>query len=542
MLILALDLNVDAIFSDEEMDVLGLSAQLVGGDPLPAWLSFSLTSPGVYTFSGTPGNADVGTLNIEVTADDGNGGNVSDTMTITVINVNDAPIAEPTTIAAYEKHYRTVTMNTSDIDPTGDSISCRVETLPHGGNIFFTTDGSTVGTRILLTDLPAEVTNCQVIYNTQANFSGDVTGYDSFQFSAFDGQLRSTTNGTVTIDILNTNNSPTDIVLSSTSIEENNSINQLVGIFSAVDFDASDSHTFTLVSGEGGLHNDQFSINTAGELRASVVFNHEAEQTKQIRVRVTDSEGAAYVETFVIQIVDVNEIVESVTLSNDTIVENQDANQKVGYLDISDPDEGDSWQITITHIDGNPASSFSPVPFVIIWEDGTPFIAANTIFNNTAKSQYVLSLDITDNGGLTYSTAFTVYVQRQGEAMVTDDTGEGQVGDSITLDLLANDNFSEVEQLRNGENAGWRFSRLIVPPLYGVVQTVSGTDGTVIYTPNDGFEGTDLFVYMACDNSDYCDYGTVHITISSPDEDLPENIPPSGFAPKNSYPACAAAR
>ena len=53
--------------------------------------------------------------------------------------------------------------------------------------------------------------------------------------------------------------------------------------------------------------------------------------------------------------------------------------------------------------------------------------------------------------------------------------------------------------------------------------------------PDAGYVGTDQFVYLACDNSFYCDYGVVNITINDPGldhEDLPENIPPSGFAPQ----------
>ena len=52
------------------------------------WLSFNAAT---RTFSGTPLNADVGTVTVTVTADDGNGGTVSDTFDIVVGNTNDAP-------------------------------------------------------------------------------------------------------------------------------------------------------------------------------------------------------------------------------------------------------------------------------------------------------------------------------------------------------------------------------------------------------------------------------------------------------------------
>jgi hypothetical protein len=48
-------------------EALTFSAALADGGPLPAWLSFD---PATRTFSGSPGNADVGTLAVRVTATD----------------------------------------------------------------------------------------------------------------------------------------------------------------------------------------------------------------------------------------------------------------------------------------------------------------------------------------------------------------------------------------------------------------------------------------------------------------------------------------
>jgi len=64
------------------------TAQLAGGGALPAWLSFDSAT---RAFSGTPANGDVGTVSIDVIANDGNGGTVTDTFDIVVANVNDAP-------------------------------------------------------------------------------------------------------------------------------------------------------------------------------------------------------------------------------------------------------------------------------------------------------------------------------------------------------------------------------------------------------------------------------------------------------------------
>ncbi|MBI0432194.1 putative Ig domain-containing protein, partial [Pectobacterium parmentieri] len=75
-------------FIDPDGDTLTLSATLADGSPLPSWITFN---PATGTFSGTPGNGDVGNLTIKVTANDGDA-SVSTTFSLTVTNVNDAPV------------------------------------------------------------------------------------------------------------------------------------------------------------------------------------------------------------------------------------------------------------------------------------------------------------------------------------------------------------------------------------------------------------------------------------------------------------------
>ncbi|MBD2281359.1 CARDB domain-containing protein, partial [Aphanizomenon flos-aquae] len=78
------------IFTDIDAgDVLTYSATLENGNALPSWLTFN---PTTRTFSGTPNNDNVGSLNVKAIATDKAGATVSDIFVITVENVNDAPI------------------------------------------------------------------------------------------------------------------------------------------------------------------------------------------------------------------------------------------------------------------------------------------------------------------------------------------------------------------------------------------------------------------------------------------------------------------
>jgi Ca2+-binding RTX toxin-like protein/GH24 family phage-related lysozyme (muramidase) len=76
-------------FADQDVgDDLTLSASLSDGTALPAWLSFD---PLTRTFSGTPDDAQVGTLGLRVTATDHLNAAVATTFSLTITNVNEAP-------------------------------------------------------------------------------------------------------------------------------------------------------------------------------------------------------------------------------------------------------------------------------------------------------------------------------------------------------------------------------------------------------------------------------------------------------------------
>ena len=93
------------------------TATLADGSILPTWLNFSSTSG--LAFTGTPGNADVGTLSVKVTASDG-ASSVSDTFDIVVANVNDLPTGSVAiTGTPTQGNTLTASNNLADIDGMG---------------------------------------------------------------------------------------------------------------------------------------------------------------------------------------------------------------------------------------------------------------------------------------------------------------------------------------------------------------------------------------------------------------------------------------
>jgi Ca2+-binding RTX toxin-like protein len=77
-------------FTDPDAgDVLTWSAHVGGGAALPGWLHFDAEA---HTFSGTPMNGDVGQVTLELSAVDRSGAMASTSFSLSVANINDAPV------------------------------------------------------------------------------------------------------------------------------------------------------------------------------------------------------------------------------------------------------------------------------------------------------------------------------------------------------------------------------------------------------------------------------------------------------------------
>jgi Ca2+-binding RTX toxin-like protein len=87
--VFAYSIPADTFTDPDAGDALTYTARLDSGSGLPAWLTFNAET---RTFSGAPLQADVGTIDVKVTATDGGGLSAEDTFTLTVANVNDVPV------------------------------------------------------------------------------------------------------------------------------------------------------------------------------------------------------------------------------------------------------------------------------------------------------------------------------------------------------------------------------------------------------------------------------------------------------------------
>ncbi|GAB4366722.1 MAG: hypothetical protein Kow00121_04420 [Elainellaceae cyanobacterium] len=105
-----------------------------------------------------------------------------------------------------------------------------------------------------------------------------------------------------------TNAAPTGLSLSAAAVDENVPANTTIGTLSTVDPDASDTHTYSLVDGEGAINNDVFVID-GNQLKIKASPDYETKPSYSVRVRTTDAGGLFTEKQLTIAINDLNESV-----------------------------------------------------------------------------------------------------------------------------------------------------------------------------------------------------------------------------------------
>ncbi len=194
---------------------------------------------------------------------------------------------------------------------------------------------------------------------------------------------------------------PTDIALSSSSISENNAVGDLIGTFSTTDPDIDDTHTYTLVAGEGDNDNASFTL-AGADLQAAEVFDFETQSNFSIRVKTNDGNGGTFEEVFTISVTDVNEAPEAISLSANSIEENNAIGDVIGSFSTTDPDAGDTHTYTLVAGEGDSDNA----SFTI--DDSQ--LKASEVFDYEVKSSYNIRVQTTDGNDSTLESTFTVTI------------------------------------------------------------------------------------------------------------------------------------
>ncbi|WP_211941773.1 cadherin domain-containing protein [Cylindrospermopsis raciborskii] len=338
------------------------------------------------------------TYSLTITATDVRGLNATQTVTVNVTNVNEAPtFANPTATFPVAENSTTVGTIAPATDPdAGDTLTYTLSGADAGK---FNIDSST---RLLSFKTPPnfEVPGSAAGSNT---YSVTVTATDG-------GGLTTTQAVTVNVTDVPEVGNPPVITSSSTFFVAENST--AVGNIIATD---ADGNTLTY-SINGGADRSLFNINsTTGALSFVTAPNFEAptdvgaDNRYNLQIQVTDGNNPV-TQDLIIDVTNVNEAPTDLTLSATTIEENQASGTVVGNFSTTDPDAGNTFTYSLVTGTGATDNSFFTI-------DGGQLKTA-AAFNFETKNSYSIRVRSTDQGGLFFEKQLTIGVNDVNEPPV----------------------------------------------------------------------------------------------------------------------------
>ena len=365
-----------------------------------------------------------GDTQLTIVATDSEGASVSQEFDLTVTPVNDAPEFNLERLDfAYARDFSgEQTIQLSVEQPANESD--QAITYQISPNMLSFIDLTLEGNQLLLKAVSGQ------------------TGSGNITITANDGQAENNiASVNLTISVIDAINAPTDILLSTLVVNENEEIGAEVAQLSAQDEDVNDGHTFELVAGTGDTDNTAFEVRGT-VLLVNTALNFEEKQSYSIRLRATDVAGFTVEKSFEITVADVNEAATDISLSNSAIDENAAVGDLVGALSATDPDANDSHTYQLVAGAGDTDNA--------AFEVNGSSLLVNAALNFEEKQAYTIRLQATDLGGLSTEKSLEITVANVNEAAtdislsnssIDENTPVGSlVGTLSATDPDANDN------------------------------------------------------------------------------------------------------
>lgn len=271
------------------------------------------------------------------------------------------------------------------------------------------------------------IDNAGGLFDLVANQLVTTAPLDFEQAASHQVTVRATDAGGLTIDrtfviaTTNVDEVPTAVLLSNSSVAENTPAGTVVGALSALDPDAGDTATFTLVANPGNL----FAVSN-GQIVTTAALDFEQATSHQVTVRATDADGLTHETVLTIATTNVNEAPTEIALSNSAVPQGAAVGTVVGALSATDPDAGDIATFTLVDDDAG--------QFAI---SGGNIVVHGAL---TAGTQHV-TVRATDSAGLTFDKSMAVAVAAGALVVGTAaaDTLGGTAGDDTIQGLGGND-------------------------------------------------------------------------------------------------------
>ena len=347
----------------------------------------AINASGVLTFTSAANATGTATVSIVLTDDGGTANSGDDTystqtFTITVNNVNDAPtdLASSNTTAGGGDAANTFIGNLTATDLDDETHT-------------FTISSGKDGAKFKIVDGTKLYTNAEMVYDDQP-YTLDIVATDD------DG---ATYEKELTINVTDNNSLPVVTSSQTFTIAENASNGTAVsgnsGAIAATDADGDGLSNWTIVSGNDA---GKFALNaSSGVITVAGGLDYETTTSYTLTVKVSDGSVFSATKTITINVTDINDLAPVVVDSSFSINENVASGTSVGTPRATDGDGSSTtfsgWTIT----SGNAAGKFAI-------NSSTGAITTAASVNHEETSSYTLGITVSD--GTNTSSAGTINI------------------------------------------------------------------------------------------------------------------------------------
>ena len=448
----AVDINVLA--NDGDVDST-LNAASVTVTHAPAHGSASVnTANGVITY--TPLADFNGVDSFTYAVDDIYSGSSGDiTVSIAVAAVNDAPVAVADVATTAEDTAVTINVANNDTDvDNSDSVDTTTLTI-----VSVAAEGS------------ASVVSGQIEYTPAANFNGS----DSLTYQIKDQHGATSNVATLIINVSGVNDAPVAADDTGSTAEDTELVIDVIG--NDTDIDGTlDSSKVTVVSSpaRGTITVDASS----GEItyRPAADFNGSDSFTYVVK---DDSDATSNVATVSLTITAVND---APVASNDNVTLLEDASLNINALGNDSDVDGSIQAATLVLVEPPAQGIASVLSGVINYTPDADFNGADS-----------LSYRVQDDSGAWSNTATVVMTITavNDEPLANNDSASTSEDSAVVIDVAAND--SDID-------GSLDLSSIVVVTDVSHGTLVDNADGSLTYTPDSDYYGSDSFTYQLSDN------------------------------------------
>ena len=358
-------------------------------------LQFATTAPDFES----PADTDTNNIyEVEVTADDGNGGQDVELISVSVLQVNEAPTAiAPNGFNVAENTDSSAGHNLGVLSAADeDTLDLATFSIQGGADSGHFTLGGLGGDELILTDGILD-------FETQAVYSVTVRVTDS-NLNTYDEAI--------TVNVTDVNESPTGILPTSVTLANltDTSGGLSISTLMASDPDASDTFTYSILPGGDAL---RFTIGGAGGDQLILddgILDQTVKNTYTVTVRVTDSGFNVFDETITVT-VNSNQPPTAVTPNSLAIDEHTDTTGGInlGTLTAADPDSGDAHTYTI--LPGIDATRFT-----IGGVGGDELYFDDGVLDFEVQNAYTIILRVTDSASNTFDETVNLTINNRNDS------------------------------------------------------------------------------------------------------------------------------